>query len=87
MQHPQDDKGNAALHLASNKGTLPIVEALLEAGADPQLLNQQGDTSLKLIEDSLEQLQITLSSLQQVREDTTPIESKAQNLQAIQVLL
>ena len=44
----RDKNGNTALHLASSKGYLPIVNVLLQCGANLETKNDEGCTALEL---------------------------------------
>lgn len=42
----QNCQGNTALHFASHRGDLDVVETLLSLGASPKLVNAEGNTAL-----------------------------------------
>ncbi|HEV3156327.1 MAG TPA: ankyrin repeat domain-containing protein [Candidatus Baltobacteraceae bacterium] len=50
----QDDRGNTALHLAAERGDASIVRDLLNAGADPSVVNAHSQTPLALAQASKE---------------------------------
>lgn len=45
--HMKDENGNTALHYAYGIKSLPIIRELEKAGADPEILNNQGDPPYK----------------------------------------
>ena len=46
VDYQNEDMGNAALHLASANGLVPVVQFLLENGADINLTNQSKNTPM-----------------------------------------
>ena len=44
----QDRKGRTPLHRATYEGRVAAVEALLEAGADPEARNRSGKTAFQI---------------------------------------
>ena len=44
----QDRKGRTPLHRATYEGCVAAAEALLEAGADPTVLNRNGRTAFEI---------------------------------------
>ncbi len=45
----QDIHGNTPLHNAAATGLIPVIELLLEEGADPSIWNRQGQTPLRYV--------------------------------------
>ncbi|MDD3148925.1 MAG: ankyrin repeat domain-containing protein, partial [Candidatus Riflebacteria bacterium] len=48
-----DGNGETALHIASRNGLVEVIATLLQAGANPDCLNRQGETPLHLAGGSL----------------------------------
>ncbi len=63
-----DPDGDTALTRAVDRGSLEIVEMLLQAGASPHVKNSSGETAIHILEKKLEKGQAILGRMKSVRE-------------------